>query len=42
LSRQTGADQMKSFIDAQQKIAGKDPAMKAFLKNLQGLASAMK
>jgi len=42
LSRQTSADQKKSFIDARLKSADKDPAMKAFLKNLQVLTSALK
>ena len=42
LSRQTTADQRKSFVEAQLKGADKDPAMKAFLKNLQILTSGMK
>ncbi len=42
LSRQTSADQRKGFIDAQLRDADKDPAMKAFLKNLQVLNSEMK
>ncbi|MGA2380974.1 MAG: hypothetical protein ABSG85_16895 [Spirochaetia bacterium] len=42
LSRQTSADQRKGFIDAQLRDADKDPALKAFLKNLQILSSAMK
>jgi hypothetical protein len=42
LSRQTGADQRKSFLDTQITTADKDPAMKAFLKNLQALTAAMK
>jgi hypothetical protein len=42
LSRQTSADQRKSFVDDQLKSADKDPAMKAFLRNLQVLTAAMK
>jgi tetratricopeptide (TPR) repeat protein len=42
LSRQTSADQRKGFLDAQLRDADKDPAMKAFLKNLQILSAAMK
>ena len=42
LSRQTGADQRKTFVEAQLKNAEKDPAMKAFLKNLQSLTAGMK
>jgi len=42
LSRQTSADQRKGFLDAQLRDADKDPALKAFLKNLQILNSEMK
>ncbi len=42
LSRQTSADQRKGFIEAQLRDADKDPALKAFLKNLQTLSASMK
>ena len=42
LSRQASAEQRKSFVEDQLKSADKDPAMKAFLRNLQVLTAAMK
>jgi hypothetical protein len=42
LNRQIAPDQRKSYFAAKIKAADKDPQMKAFLSNLQGLTSAMK
>ena len=42
LSRQPSADQRKSYLDAQVKNASADPALRAFLNNLQVLAGSMK
>ena len=42
LNRQTTPDMRKSYFEAKIKAADKDSQMKAFLKNLQGLTSAMK
>ena len=42
LSRQPSADQRKSFLNAQVQAAGADPAMKAFLQNLQTLSAGLK
>jgi hypothetical protein len=42
LSRQTSVEQRKVFVDSQLKNADSDPAMKAFLKNLQILSATIK
>ena len=42
LNRQTTPDMRKSYFEAKIMAADKDSQMKAFLKNLQGLTSAMK
>jgi tetratricopeptide (TPR) repeat protein len=42
LSRKTSADQRMAYLDAQVRTADNDPAMKAFLKNLQAVAALMK